>query len=34
MAMDVWGGWLGEGLGPGKSLYMSSRIREGGRSVI
>ena len=32
--MDVWGGWLGEGLGPGKSLYMSSSTRKGGRSVI
>jgi hypothetical protein len=33
--LDAWGGWLGEGLGPGKSLYFSTGIREGGnRSTL
>jgi hypothetical protein len=31
-AADAWGGWLGEGLGPLKSLYMSTGARPAGGS--
>jgi hypothetical protein len=29
VAMDAWGGWKGEGIGPGRSLFFSSSTRAG-----